>query len=250
MSGNILDKQLTWSGDSDGNPKFPYSQLGGGKPGFQPKGGLLGGGAGVAGGTGMTGSSIRGRSRSILRGAFGNQSLINYNLSRSFTFAPLTGYKGMYGSLLKNKKTSITPFRAAMNAGDVNVTMNKNPYNRLLYKDSDGDVVHSVAVPSNQVNNVRRASLGGYKRLGGAVKTVNYSKKFFDDKQGAADGGEWSDTTGSLWSGNQKYVYDSSDYIRFKKLQAKGRNYNDKSFGGPAKGQSSSELVALGRVRH
>ena len=32
--------------------------------------------------------------------------------------------------------------------------------------------------------------------------------------------------------GNPKYVYDSSDYIRFKKLAAKNRNYNDNSFGG------------------
>ena len=32
--------------------------------------------------------------------------------------------------------------------------------------------------------------------------------------------------------GNPKYVNDSSDYIRFKKLAAKNRNYNDVSFGG------------------
>ena len=31
--------------------------------------------------------------------------------------------------------------------------------------------------------------------------------------------------------GNPKYVNDSSDYIRFKKLSAKNRNYNDSSFG-------------------
>lgn len=32
--------------------------------------------------------------------------------------------------------------------------------------------------------------------------------------------------------GNQKYVHDSSDFTRFKKLSAKNRNYNDISFGG------------------
>jgi hypothetical protein len=37
---------------------------------------------------------------------------------------------------------------------------------------------------------------------------------------------------GAQWTGNAKYVYDSSDYIRFKKLQASNRNYNDRSFGG------------------
>ena len=32
--------------------------------------------------------------------------------------------------------------------------------------------------------------------------------------------------------GNPKFVYDSSDYIRFKKLSAKNLNYNDSSLGG------------------
>lgn len=31
------------------------------------------------------------------------------------------------------------------------------------------------------------------------------------------------------YTGNPKYVYDSSDYVRFKKLQASNRNYNDSS---------------------
>ena len=31
---------------------------------------------------------------------------------------------------------------------------------------------------------------------------------------------------------NVKYVYDSSDYIRFRKNQAVNKNYNDRSFGG------------------
>jgi len=32
--------------------------------------------------------------------------------------------------------------------------------------------------------------------------------------------------------GNTKYVYDSSDYIKFKRLSAKNKNYGDCSFGG------------------
>ena len=32
--------------------------------------------------------------------------------------------------------------------------------------------------------------------------------------------------------GNQKFVYDSSDYIKFKRLSAKNKNYGDCSFGG------------------
>ena len=45
---------------------------GSGIHGLQPKGGLLGGGGGSTGGSGMIGSSARGRNRSVLRKAFGN----------------------------------------------------------------------------------------------------------------------------------------------------------------------------------
>jgi hypothetical protein len=31
---------------------------------------------------------------------------------------------------------------------------------------------------------------------------------------------------------NVKFVYDGSDYTKFKKNQAMNRNYNDRSFGG------------------
>ena len=44
---------------------------GSGIHGLQPKGGLLGGGGGSTGGSGMIGSSARGRNRSVLRKAFG-----------------------------------------------------------------------------------------------------------------------------------------------------------------------------------
>ena len=42
--------------------------------------------------------------------------------------------------------------------------------------------------------------------------------------------------------GNIKYVNDSSDYIRFKKLSAKNRNYNDNSFGGDAHNGAQSKF--------
>ena len=42
--------------------------------------------------------------------------------------------------------------------------------------------------------------------------------------------------------GNHKYVNDSSDYIRFKKLAAKNRNYNDSSFGGDESNATQSTL--------
>ncbi len=89
-------------------------------------------------------------------------------------------------------------FRNAMSAADPLGTFNKAANSRY------GPV-------SNQVNGITRSSaLGGYKSLADGIR---------------------SDGT-AAYSGNPRYVYDSSDYIRFKKLMAKNRTYNDSSFGG------------------
>jgi hypothetical protein len=46
---------------------------------------------------------------------------------------------------------------------------------------------------------------------------------------------------------NGRYVYDSSDYITFKKLQATNRNYNNASFGGNLNSGSQSAFRAAKR---
>lgn len=50
----------------------------------------------------------------------------------------------------------------------------------------------------------------------------------------------------AMFSGNPRFVYDGSDYIRFKKLQAINKNYYDYSFGGADNSQSQH---AINRVR-
>ncbi len=45
---------------------------------------------------------------------------------------------------------------------------------------------------------------------------------------------------------NVKYVYDSSDYIRYKKQKAVYCNYNDRSFGGD---QHNASQMALNAIR-
>ena len=50
-----------------------------------------------------------------------------------------------------------------------------------------------------------------------------------------------------LFSGNNKYVSDSSLFTRFKGLASIHRNYNDSSFGGDA---SNGSYTALMSVRH
>jgi hypothetical protein len=181
MSGNLLNTTMT-------------SILGGGIPGGQPKWGLLGGGSGSTGGSGMEGGGARGTDRFFLREAFGNQYLSNNPLVQSPAYFVNQGL------------SKTTPFRAIMSAGDVNGTKNE---------------AGAPFLPSpNQV----RSSY---------VQTV----KLFTN--GVRDNGS------AFFTGNPKYVYDGSDYTRYKKLRAVNRTYDDKSFGGSNNGSYS----ALKRVR-
>lgn len=101
-----------------------------------------------------------------------------------------------------------TPFRRAYNAGDVAGTVNDAP---------------SPELPgSNQVN-------------GRAVSMLNIKS-----------GGAHNDGA-ALYSGNPKFVYDGADYVRYKKLKAITKTYNDSSFGGD---RNNGSYVALNRVRH
>lgn len=98
--------------------------------------------------------------------------------------------------LLSGAKT--TPFRLAYSAGDPNGTVNEAANRKY------GTV-------SNQINGqTRMTALGGIKSWGDGIK----------------------DNGSSAYAGNPKKVYDSSDYIRYRKLRAENKNYNDSSFGG------------------
>ena len=106
-------------------------------------------------------------------------------------------------------KRKIGAFRAVNNAGD---------FLSRQYYTSGG---------SNQVNNVR-GGLTGYKILGGAIQPSRDA------------------TNIPSASCNPRFVYDGSDYIKFKKLQAMNRNFNDYSFGGD---QFSASQTPWRRVR-
>lgn len=101
----------------------------------------------------------------------------------------------------------ITPFRLAFNAGDINGTENEAPLSQLQN--------------INQVN-------------GQNISRINANK----------DGTHNNGNAG--YTGNPKYVYDGSDYVRFKKLQASNRNYNDSSYGGSNNG-SYTHLLRVRR---
>ena len=119
-----------------------------------------------------------------------------------------TGFGRFYCS--KNKKVIITPFRQAYNAGDLNGT-------------KDNRILPGLYGP-NPLNN----------NLGPASSLVK-----FGHVRGIKTGG------GSEYTGNPRFVYDGSDYVRFKRLVAKNKTYNDSSFGG----SNNGSYVPLMRVR-
>lgn len=104
-------------------------------------------------------------------------------------------WNGQYASgIVNGKKPVTTPFRRVNNAGDY--------LGRTNY----------VSGGSDQVNNIRSSSAGSFKMFAGHVQATN-------------------DGTGIPSSTcNVKYVYDGSDYIKFKKNQAINRTYNDYAF--------------------
>ena len=108
---------------------------------------------------------------------------------------------------LINTTSRTTPFRRAYNAGDSAGTYNDSP---------------SSSLPGSNQLNMRAGSILNIK-----------------------SGGAHNDGS-ALFSGNPKYVYDGADYIRYKKLKALNKNYNDSSFGGANNGS----YVALKRTRH
>ena len=111
---------------------------------------------------------------------------------------------------VKNVTVAATPFRAVNNAGDL--------LNRQYYTSGGPTQISSV-----------RGGLNGWKSMAGAVQPH-------------------PDNTGVPSSTcNVKYVYDSSDYTRFRKLQASNRNYNDASFGGNLNSGAQSKFRASKR---
>ena len=133
------------------------------------------------------------------------QTINNYKDSEQTTLRHIlrNGWNTSNASgIINGNKRIITPFRAVNNAGDF---LSRKQY--------------SCGGP-----NPTNASKPGYKNLIGSM---------------------WSncDNTGvPATSCNVKYVYDSSDYTRFRKEQAGNRNYNDAKFGGD---ESNGSYVAL-----
>jgi hypothetical protein len=135
----------------------------------------------------------------------------NQNERLRFTLRQAWNGKAASGKY-NNNKIAIGPFRAVNNAGD------------LLSRES------FTSGGSNQVNTgrIKLASNQSGKVLGGSI----FAK---------------ANPTGiPSASTNVKWVYDGSDYTKFKKQQATNRNYDDSISGGAG---GSNTFIALNKVR-
>ena len=126
-----------------------------------------------------------------------------------------TSYSGS-----SNPKRIITPFRAVNNAGD------------LLSREN-----YSCGGPCQTPQS--RPGLNGLRQRFGSTSdschpSVVWSSIQLNDKIPSS-------------TCNVKYVYDGSDYTRFKKQQAVNRNYNDRSFGGNESNASQSAMRHIKR---
>ena len=151
-------------------------------------------------------------------------SPLNYNTS----FARNTIIAGSGGPIALPQ----TPFRLLMNAADPLGSNNAYVIGREAGYQEGISPLYTNAI--NQVSSTRRASNAAAVRMSGAVPLGN------SNDPGPANNGA------SVWSGNNKWVYDGADYVRFKKLQAKNRNFNDVSWGGD---RNNASQTALSRVR-
>jgi hypothetical protein len=111
------------------------------------------------------------------------------------------------GENLGGRVPAATPFRVVNNAGDY--------LSRQYYT-------------SNQVTSARQSITSGWRGLAGGVHVQ-------------ADGTGIPSATC-----NTKFVYDGSDYTRFRKQMAMNRNYNDSGFGG-ANNAAQSAIRAIRR---
>jgi hypothetical protein len=149
-------------------------------------------------------------------------------------------------------------------------TLGGGPYNgyspkqiTVAYKDSENVVSRRILRNSWNSNmlftqNGNKPSVGpfrGVNNLGDFLGRVNYScggpNPQSADKPGygrlIGSVPQQCDSTGITASTcNPKFVSDSSDYVRFKKLKALNQTYNDLSYGGD---QSHASYVPLMAVR-
>ena len=175
---------------------------------------ILIGGSKSANGRPSLGGGVKGRMP---------QPIVDHDNSDSFARTRMTLREGWNTSSISgssNPKRMVGPFRAVNNAGDL---LSRQNY-------SCGG---SCQTPQS------RPGLNGLRNHFGSISTsctadVIHSANQVDPRIPAS-------------ACNTKFVYDSSDYIRFRKNQAYNKNYNDISFGGTEYSGAQSAIRAIRR---
>lgn len=151
-------------------------------------------------------------------------------------------------------------------------TLGGGPYNGFspkqtisAYKDNNDDVIaRRILVKSWNANqliakNGNKPSVGPFRAvnsLGDFLGRVNYSCGGPNPQNASRPGygrlirsvPQQCDSTGiAPTTCNPKFVSDSSDYVKFKRLRAVNRNYNDLSNGGDQSNASYVPLMAIRR---
>jgi hypothetical protein len=159
----------------------------------------------------MPSFTLGGGVRGIAPHPVSNGTMKGSSEHESVRFILRKAWNGLAASKNVNGRApAATPFRVVNNAGDY--------LSRVNYA-SGG---------SNQVTGAKRSITAGWRTSAGGVHAMN-------------DGSGIPSATC-----NPKFVYDSSDYIRFRKQMAVNRNYNDYGFGG-ANNAAQSAIRAIRR---
>jgi len=133
------------------------------------------------------------------------------------------------------------------------------------FRDSEGVMLRRV-LRSAWNNQYASGTVNGYGRKIGPYRAVNNLGDFLNRSHYICGGSNqvnatypgWKSRIGSIVSqcdgtdvpatcGNNKFVSDSSDYIKFKKQMAIGKNYNDLTMGGDQHHASYVDWMAAHR---
>jgi hypothetical protein len=155
-----------------------------------------------------------------IRGISARQTVNNYKDSQQISTRTIlrNAWNTAYATGTFNGRTRIlTPFRAANNAGDFLCRVNYQ------------------CGGSCQINSASPGMVGAHRNGNRGLRGLGNARP------------DQCDTTGVPgYNGNSKWVYDSSDYIRFRRQQAVNQNYNDSKNGGD---MSNGSYVARMHVR-
>ena len=159
----------------------------------------------------MPGSSLGGGMRGIAPPPVSNGTLKGSSEHETTRFLLRNAWNGLAASKnIGGRPPAATPFRVVNNAGDY---LSRQNYT------SGG---------SNQVTTAKSSITVGWRGLAGGVHPMN-------------------DGTGiPSATCNTRFVYDGSDYVRFKRQMAVNRNYNDAGFGG-GNNAAQSVITAIRR---